>query len=242
MLRAFWYLINLFVWTIYYGLKVIVAGLIGIPNRPGGVFDRTGRAWSSKLLWAAGVSVRVRGMELVPRDEPVVYVSNHQSFFDILALSATLPGAMRFVYKKEMAKIPVLGAAMRNAGHVIIDRQNRQKAFEAYQEAAKAVQQGLHAVVFAEGTRSRTGELLPFKKGPFVFAIASQVPVVPIYCANTFDILPKGSMRVRPRPVTIMFGAPIPTEGLTYEDREKLMTQTRAVIEKLRFDAGTNGE
>jgi 1-acyl-sn-glycerol-3-phosphate acyltransferase len=242
MLRAFWYLINLFVWTIYYGLKVIVAGLIGIPNRPGGVFDRTGRAWSSKLLWAAGVSVRVRGMELVPRDEPVVYVSNHQSFFDILALSATLPGAMRFVYKKEMAKIPVLGAAMRNAGHVIIDRQNRQKAFEAYQEAAKAVQQGLHAVVFAEGTRSRTGELLPFKKGPFVFAIASQVPVVPIYCANTFDILPKGSMRVRPRPVTIMFGAPIPTEGLTYEDREKLMTQTRAVIEQLRFDAGTNGE
>jgi 1-acyl-sn-glycerol-3-phosphate acyltransferase len=242
MLRAFWYLINLFVWTIYYGLKVIVAGLIGIPNRPGGVFDRTGRAWSSKLLWAAGVSVRVRGMELVPRDEPVVYVSNHQSFFDILALWATLPGAMRFVYKKEMAKIPVLGAAMRNAGHVIIDRQNRQKAFEAYQEAAKAVQQGLHAVVFAEGTRSRTGELLPFKKGPFVFAIASQVPVVPIYCANTFDILPKGSMRVRPRPVTIMFGAPIPTEGLTYEDREKLMTQTRAVIEQLRFDAGTNGE
>lgn len=242
MLRAFWYLINLFVWTIYYGLKVIVAGILRVPNRPGGVFDRTGRAWSSKLLWAAGVSVHVRGMEQVPRDGPVVYVSNHQSFFDILALSATLPGAMRFVYKKEMARIPVLGPAMRNAGHIIIDRQNRQKAFEAYQEAARAVQEGLHAVVFAEGTRSRTGELLPFKKGPFVFAIASQVPVVPIYCANTFHILPKASIRVRPRPVTILFGKPIPTEGLTYEDREKLMNQTRAVIEQLRFDAGNEGE
>lgn len=242
MLRAAWYLINLFVWTIYYGTRVIVAGILRIPNKPGGVYDRTGRAWSSKLLRAAGTPVRVKGMDLVPRDTPVVYVSNHQSFFDILALSATLPGEMRFVYKKEMAKIPVLGPAMRRAGHVIIDRQNRQKAFEAYAEAAKAVQNGLHAVVFAEGTRSRTGELLPFKKGPFVFAIASQVPVVPIYCANTFDILPKASIRVRPRPITVMFGPPIPTKGLTYEDREMLMSRTRAVIEQLRFDAGESGE
>ncbi|MEE8193451.1 MAG: lysophospholipid acyltransferase family protein [Gemmatimonadales bacterium] len=242
MLRAVWYLINLIVWTIYYGGKVILAGLLRVPNRPGGVFDRTGRAWSSKLLWAAGVSVRVRGMDRVPRDTPVVYVSNHQSFFDILALSATLPGSMRFVYKKEMAKIPILGPAMRNAGHIMIDRQNRQKAFGAYEEAAKAVQAGLHAVVFAEGTRSRTGDLLPFKKGPFVFAIASQVPVVPIYCAGSFDILPKASIRVRSKPITILFGAPIPTKGLTYEDRVKLLNQTRAAIEQLRFDAGENGE
>ncbi len=97
---------------------------------------------------------------------------------------------------------------------------------------------GMCAVVFAEGTRSRTGDLLPFKKGPFVFAIASQVPLVPIYCAGTFDILPKGSIWVRPKPVTLMFGEPMSTKGLTYEDRQKLMAEARTVIERLRSEAG----
>lgn len=238
MLRAIWYPIGLFVLTVWYGTKAIVAGLIGIPNRQGGVYDRIGRSWSSKVLKVAGVHVRVQGMDHVPRDTPVVFVSNHQSFFDILALSAMLPGTMRFVAKKELAKVPVFGKAMRSAGHIFIDRQNRAKAFDAYEEAAQAVRDGMCAVVFAEGTRSRTGHLLPFKKGPFVFAIASQVPLVPIYCAGTFDILPKGSIRVRPKPVTLMFGEPIATKGLTYEYREKLMAQTRSVIERLRFEAG----
>ncbi len=238
MLRIIWYPIGLFFLTVWYGTKAIVASLIGIPNRKGGVYDRIGRSWSTKVLKAAGVSVRVQGMDRVPRDQPVVFVSNHQSFIDILALSAKLPGTMRFVAKKELAKVPIFGKALRSAGHIIIDRQNRAKAFEAYEEAAQAVRDGMCAVVFAEGTRSRTGNLLPFKKGPFVFAIASQVPLVPIYCAGTFDILPKGSIRVRPKPVTLMFGEPISTKGLTYEDREKLMAEARTVIEGLRSEAG----
>jgi 1-acyl-sn-glycerol-3-phosphate acyltransferase len=245
MLRAFWYLVNLTVWTIYYGSKLVVAGTLRVPNRKGGVYDRTGRAWSTKILRAAGVSVSVVGLEKVPRDKPVLFGSNHQSFFDILALSAVLPGTMRFVAKKELAKVPFFGPAMRQAGHVIIDRQNRQQAFTAYEKAAEAVRDGMHAVVFVEGTRSRTGHLLPFKKGPFVFAIASRVPLVPIYCAGTFDILPKGSMRIRPRPIKLMFGDPISTEGLTYDDREKLMLQCRTAMELLRdaapkYDANHN--
>jgi 1-acyl-sn-glycerol-3-phosphate acyltransferase len=238
MLRKLWYPIGTFFLTVWYGSKAVVFGLLGIPNRQGGVYDRIGRSWSSKVLKVAGVSVSTRGMDSVPRDQPVVFVSNHQSFFDILALSSKLPGTMRFVAKKELAKVPIFGKAMRSAGHIFIDRQNRAKAFDAYEEAAQAVRDGMCAVVFAEGTRSRTGNLLPFKKGPFVFAIASQVPLVPIYCAGTFDILPKGSIWVRPKPVTLMFGEPISTEGLAYEDREKLMAQTRTVIERLRAEAG----
>ncbi|UCF41440.1 MAG: 1-acyl-sn-glycerol-3-phosphate acyltransferase [Gemmatimonadota bacterium] len=238
MLRKLWYPIGLFFLTAWYGTKAVVFGLLGIPNRQGGVYDRIGRTWSAKVLKVAGVAVRTQGMDRVPRDQPVVFVSNHQSFFDILALSATLPGTMRFVAKKELAKVPIFGKAMRSAGHIFIDRQNRAKAFDAYEEAAQAVREGMCAVVFAEGTRSRTGNLLPFKKGPFVFAIASQVPLVPIYCAGTFDILPKGSIWVRPKPVTLMFGEPISTKGLVYEDREQLMARTRAVIERLRFEAG----
>jgi 1-acyl-sn-glycerol-3-phosphate acyltransferase len=200
MLRKLWYPIALFFLTVWYGSKAVVFGLLGIPNRQGGVYDRIGRTWSAKVLKVAGVTVETQGMERVPRDQPVVFVSNHQSFFDILALSSKLPGT--------------------------------------YEEAAQAVRDGMCAVVFAEGTRSRTGDLLPFKKGPFVFAIASQVPLVPIYCAGTFDILPKGSIWVRPKPVTLMFGEPMSTKGLTYEDRQKLMAEARTVIERLRSEAG----
>jgi len=170
----------------------------------------------------------------------VVDVSKQKSWFDILAIEAMLPGTVRFVSKKELAKVPVLGPAMRRAGHIFIDRHNRARALGAYEEAALVVRERMSAVVFAEGTRSRTGDLLPFKKGPFVFAIAAQVPLVPLYCAGTFEILPKGSIRVRPKPVTIYVGEPIATAGLNYEDRQRLLEQTRAAVEEMRDRAGAN--
>ena len=96
---------------------------------------------------------------------------------------------------------------------------------------------GISAVVFPEGTRSRTGELLPFKKGPFVLAIAARVPLVPAYSAGTFTLMPKGSRRIRPHPIALLFGAPIDTAGMDYDDRERLMEETRRAIEALRVDA-----
>jgi 1-acyl-sn-glycerol-3-phosphate acyltransferase len=235
MLRSIWYLVCLVGSTIWYGLKVVGAALVfRIPQRKGGVYDEAARRWGRKQLAAARVTVSTVGFEHVPRDRPVVFVSNHQSWFDILALASLLPHSVRFVSKKELATIPVLGQAMRNAGHIFIDRENRQRAFGAYEEASRVIRGGMSAVVFVEGTRSRTGNLLPFKKGPFVLAIAAQVPVVPVYCAGTFEIMPKGTMWVRPRPVTVLFGEPIATEGLAYDDREKLLRQVRAVIEEMR--------
>ena len=240
MLRAVSYLTALIVLTFWYGMRTIIAAAFRVPNRTGGVYDRCNRGWARGLLRAAGVTVSTVGMEKVPRDRPVVYASNHQSFFDILAYAATIPGTMRFVSKIELSRVPILGPAMRASGHIFIDRFNRQRALGAYEETAKVVRAGLSAVVFPEGTRSRTGELLPFKKGPFVFAIAAQVPVVPAYCAGTFDILPKGSIRVHPKPVTLCFGEPIETTGMDYEDREALMQRTRAAVERLRTDSSTH--
>jgi 1-acyl-sn-glycerol-3-phosphate acyltransferase len=170
----------------------------------------------------------------VPRDQPVVYVSNHQSWFDILALAGTIPGTLRFVAKKEFASIPILGRAMKAAGHIYIDRQNRAQAIEAYEEVAAWIRDGLSTVVFPEGTRSRTGRLLPFKKGPFVLALAAQVPVVPVYVANTFRILPKAHVLLRPQPITIRFGDPIVTAGMTYDDREILLQRSHAAILRMR--------
>ena len=167
-----------------------------------------------------------------------MFACNHQSWFDIFQLAAALPGSLRFVAKKELERIPLLGRAMRRAGHVFIDRQNRQAAFGTYDEAAEGIRAGISAVVFPEGTRSRTGELLPFKKGPFVLAIAARVPLVPAYSAGTFTLMPKGSIRLRPHPVALLFGKPIDTTGMTYEDRDRLSVQVRREIEALRDEAG----
>jgi 1-acyl-sn-glycerol-3-phosphate acyltransferase len=223
--------------TLWHGSIAIGAGLLGVAWRRGGIYDRTQHHWARRLIRAAGTPVTLVGFERVPRDRPVVYVSNHQSWFDILALAGTIPGTLRFVAKKEMAAIPLLGRAMKAAGHIYIDRQNRAQAIEAYEEVAAWIRNGLSTVVFPEGTRSRTGRLLPFKKGPFVLALAAQVPVVPVYVSNTFLILPKAHLLLRPRRITIYFDEPIPTAGMSYEQREVLLQRSHAAI--LRMRAGT---
>ena len=191
--------------------------------------------WSKNILRAAGTPVIAEGLELIPRDQPVLYVSNHSSMFDIWALSATLPGSVRFVAKQELFQIPLLGRAMRAAGHIPIDRAARKQAFAAYDEAARMIRAGASTpVVFPEGTRSRTGELLPFKNAPFGLAIAAQVPIVPVYVHHTFEILPKGAWRLRPRPIRLVVGPPIPTEGLQPADRERLRDQVRAAMVALQ--------
>ena len=234
MIRALWYYVVLLVSTVYHAGAAAVAGVLRVRHRPGGVYDWSGRNWSRLILWGAGTPVRAEGLEGIPRDGPVVYASNHSSMFDIWALFATLPGSVRFVAKQELFRIPLLGAAMRAAGHIAIDRTLKTRAFEAYADAARTIRRGFSAVVFPEGTRSRTGDLLPFKNAPFALAIAAQVPVVPVYVHHTFEILPK-----RRRPIRLLVGQPLPTAGLTADDRETLRERTRAQIValKARVDA-----
>ena len=242
MIRAIVFLIVLVVLTVFHGSKLIIAATLGVKNKHGGLYDRTGHSWARSLLKVSGVKVNTEGFENIPSGEPVVFVSNHQSFFDILAVLLVVPDTFRFVAKKELANIPVFGSSLKAAGHIYIDRQHRQAAFESYEQAAKVIQSGMSAVVFVEGTRSRTGHLLPFKKGPFVLAIVAQVPVIPIYCANTFAILPKGHLRIRPRPITLYFGEPIFTTGMVYEDRDRLLTEARTVIERFRDETARRSQ
>lgn len=238
MIRTLWYYVVLAVSTIIHAGGAFVAGVFRVKNRRGGVYDWAGTDWARDILRAAGTPVIADGLESIPRDQPVIYASNHSSMFDIWTLFATLPGSIRFVAKRELFRIPLLGGAMHAAGHIPIHREARKKAFEAYDEAARTIRAGVSSiVVFPEGTRSRTGELLPFKNAPFGLAIAAQVPIVPVYVHHTFEILPKGAWRLRSRPIQLLVAPPIATRGLRPEDRDRLREQVRAAMVALQSKA-----
>ncbi len=220
------------VFTLYYSCKILLALALRVKPVPGGVYDRIQRDYGAALLRATGMSVQVEGLERVDPGQPVVFISNHQSWADIWALLVALPGVLRFVFKKELSRVPLLGWAINTLGHVSIDRGNRGSAFASYDQAAQRIRGGVSAIVFAEGTRSSNGSLQAFKKGPFVLAISAQVPVVPVYC-ETYQRLPRGSVSPRPGVVTVRIGSPIATAGLDYAERDGLADRTREALLRL---------
>lgn len=200
---------------------VIVAGLLGVPNRPGGIYDRAPRLWSRLALWLAGVRLVVHGDEALRQERARVFVSNHVSWYDIFTLLAILP-RYRFVAKAELFKIPLFGPAARRAGTIPIQRENRKAAFQSYDEAAREIKAGASVVVCPEGTRGESYALRPFKKGPFVLAIAAGAPVVPLVLYGTREVQAKGSFVIRAATVHVHLLEEIPTAGMHYEDRDRL--------------------
>ncbi|HUG26921.1 MAG TPA: lysophospholipid acyltransferase family protein [Gemmatimonadales bacterium] len=238
MIRALRFLFAVKVLTLWYGGRVFTNAWRGVRHQPGGVYDEICREWGVKMMRWNRLRATVEGLDRLVPGQPYVYVANHASFVDIWTLLVHLPGSIRFVYKKELGSIPVFGPAIRASGHIAIDRQNRASAFSAYDVAAGDVRGGTSAMVFAEGRRSADGRLMTFKKGPFVLAIAAGVPVVPVAVLGTFESLPKGSIAPRQVPISIRIGAPIHTEGLTYEDRDAVSRQCRLELEALGVPPG----
>ncbi len=234
MIATVRFLISTVALTIYYALGIVIAAVAGVTPEIGGLFDRVVRRWADLLLRINRLEVISQGLEQLSASQSYVYAVNHTSFVDIWVLLGVLPGTVRFVAKKELLRVPLFGSALKAAGHIAIDRRDREAAFSAYDEAAQAVQAGLSAVIFVEGTRSRCGRIQEFKKGPFVLAIGAQAPVVPVYIADTFRVLPRGSLWFRPRPIRIIIGNPISTRGLGYQDREALRERCRDEMLRLQ--------
>ena len=234
LLRGIWFLLTVPPLTIFIASWIILASWAGVRYEPNGLYDRLVRRWARWLVRLHSIPLRITGRDRLDPNQSYVFASNHESFVDVWALVLAIPHSCRFVAKKELTKVPFFGPAMEDAGHISIDRRNLESAFSSYDQAAAAIQNGLSAAVFAEGTRSRDGVMLPFKKGPFVLAIRAAVPVVPVLIRGGFENLPKGSIAVRGLPMSVQFGEPIPTAGLIYEDRDALSARCRAAMEEMK--------
>ncbi len=238
MIRTLWVFVVGIWYTAIYGSQMILATTFRF-KRAQCICDQRPRQWAQKILRAARCPVRLVGVEGVDPDAPQILVSNHESWFDVFALHASLPGRLRFVAKKELEKIPIFGTAFVACGHVTVDRGDRGSAIESLARAATKINSDSSSiVVFPEGTRSPTGDLRRFKKGAFVLAIQAQVPIVPVAVIGTRDIMPKGAWTVKPGPIEIRIGEPIPVEEMAHQDRDQLLNRAYEHVADLRGGSG----
>ena len=177
----------------------------------------------------AGVRVRVEGAGDIPPGV-CVFAANHVSNMDPLAFVPAIPRRVAILVKKQVFRIPVLGMAMRMANFVPVDRDNREAAAGSVETAVKYLKEGLSFAVYPEGTRSRDGRLLPFKKGTFVMAIRAGVPVVPVSIVGAQDLLRKGEWSVHPGEVTIRFGPAVDVSSYTVEKRGDLLARVEELV------------
>ena len=230
-MRTLWVLLNMIVATVPLSIVVMVAALFGVRGR---IYDDVARVWCRWVLWASGTRVRIEGYENIHEERPQVIASNHQSWYDVFALAANMPGSFKFVAKKELGRIPFFGWGWRAAGHISVDRSDTQSAIRSLEKAKQTMlREHAKVVIFPEGTRSPTGELLPFKKGAFMLAIHAGVEIVPVGSTGGRTILRKGDWRIRRGEIALRIGEPIPTAGYTAETRDELVARVRAEIERL---------
>jgi 1-acyl-sn-glycerol-3-phosphate acyltransferase len=186
------------------------------------------------------VKVRIHGLDRLVPNGTFIFICNHVSLFDILALVGWLP-RNNFVAKAELFKIPVFGLGMRILGTVPMERENQKAAFGAYDVAAARVRDGSSIVVFPEGTRGTAYPIRRFKKGPFVLAIKAGVPIVPVVVYGTIGILPKGRLLMHPGVIDVYVLDPVPTAGLTYDDRDTLTRTVHDRMQSVMNDLNPNG-
>ena len=187
-------------------------------------------------LFLSGVKLRVEGTDNIQRHRAAVYAVNHTSNVEPPILFETLHELfprVRVLYKAELRKLPILVRAWDLAGFVPLERGNREQSLPAIDRAAQALREGNSFLIFPEGTRSRTGALLPFKKGGFIMAIRAQAPVVPVAIAGAHDAMHKGSLVIQPVTVSVRFGTPVETAGMTLNDRDALASAVRGKVEEL---------
>jgi 1-acyl-sn-glycerol-3-phosphate acyltransferase len=211
---------------------------IGLKNKPALYIPGHIGVWLA--LGLSGIRYRVRGREHIPKNRAVVFCSNHESNVDPPVLFQALHKQLHVLFKAELKKLPVLGAVMVAGGFVPVERDRREASMASIDRAAESIRAGNSFLIFPEGTRSKTSELLPFKKGGFIMAIKAKAPIVPVAVSGGRDAMRKGSWFVRPVMVDVRIGEPVETSGYSLDDRDELIEVVRERIEQLREDLRTS--
>jgi 1-acyl-sn-glycerol-3-phosphate acyltransferase len=218
------------VYTIVLGGASIVSSLF---DRHGYFAHACARAWSRLILKTTGVRVTVQGLDRIAPGTTYIFVSNHQSIYDIPVIFASLPYQVRIIAKTSLAKFPVLGWHLKRGGHLFVDRKHPDPAGILARWRA-LVTAGLSLLIFAEGTRSSDGQVARFKAGSFLLALQAGLPVVPLAVIGTRQVMQKGRLRTEPGDVTLVVHEPIaPPPGLsepTVRDAKALATRVHAVV------------
>lgn len=214
--------------TIFWGLVSLAVSF----------FDATGRAqigiarrWAQSLLSIGGVRVRMEGLDQIRPEGSYVFASNHLSYMDTPVVLANIPVQFRFLAKRGLFQIPLLGTHLARAGHIPVPRDDPRAAVKTMALAAEIIRtRGISMLLFPEGGRSHDGVLRPFKEGAAYIAIKAQVPIVPVALVGTREVLRFGSWQIRPGVITVRIGELIETGGLTLRDRGAVTGQVRAQI------------
>lgn len=228
---------TIFAWSI--GLIVFLIGstcaIIAYPfdlweNRSGDFVHIVSRYFGRSLLWIFGIKVYAKGLENLYKDRAQLICANHQSLFDILILDSMLPVQFRYVVKKELSSIPILGWCLKFEKQVLVDRSNRRKGIESIKRAGDLINNGRSVAVFPEGTRSTDGEVKEFRKGSLLIAFGTNAPIVPVTIDGSFKIMSKKSFRLHPGHVRMIISQPIETAGLSRSEQKSLAEKIRHVI------------
>jgi len=203
-------------------------------------FDRNGRIvhfyfavpWAKLILGVCGVKVRAWGQENLDARANRIYMTNHQSYFDIFVLLACLTVDFKFIMKQELMKIPLFGFAVKRAGYIGIQRDNPRKAVQSINEAVEKMKSGVSVLIFPEGTRGINGRLQPFKRGGFNLALRSGCDIVPVAISNSYRIVPKGSLKINKGSIDIHIGRYISVKGYNRGNITQLMDKVKNAMLK----------
>jgi 1-acyl-sn-glycerol-3-phosphate acyltransferase len=218
---------------------VVITGIIGPPLILIGLITSSGTATFLMMRWWAwgvskcmGLTFSVHGAEKVVPGQSYIVTPNHQSNTDILALVTVLPVPFRWVIKKELLRVPLFGGALAATGAIALDRANRAQSVQTLRAGTDKLAGGWSVLIYPEGTRTPDGNLLPFKKGAFMMAVQTGIPILPVTSNGAYKIMPKQTLLFRRGHITVTIGDSINTEGMTEKDVPELMEKTREAIAK----------
>ena len=224
---------TLVVVVIVFGYAFLVGSVCALvalfQKRPDVLYD-AGRLIIRLGMKLAGIQIEVKGKEYIQPGQNYIFLANHQSYCDPPALVLAIPQDVRLILKRELRRLPIVGFILQLGGFVFIDRNDRKQAIEAMKQAVRQLVNKESFLIYPEGTRTRTGRMGPFKKGPFVLAIESKVPIIPISVSGSYSIMPPHQFKITPGSITICFHPPINTMGMSLGDRESLTNRVWKII------------